>query len=167
MHAAGGRDRASQRSQRAPAAAGAPARCQVELDIRGAACGNDRIERGPRERRPAQVGVHHDAGGIDDGPQAGRGGGKCGDGVLGDALGLDLSGARPLLGVGDHGLHQCAAQHPLRFDQARIGEQDVGAGHPSPRISRLTHVTQSGPKGHGGGGRESNPPAAVSAVRRF
>ena len=130
-----------QRGQCAPAAAGAPARCEVELDVRGAGRGDHRVERRPRQRCPAQVGVYQHAGGVDDGPKARRGGGKGGDRVLGDALGLDLPGAGALLGGGDHGLHQGAAQHPLRLDQARIGEQDVGAGH-SP--ARITHAGSEG-----------------------
>ena len=49
--------------------------------------------------------------------------------MVGDVLGLDLTGARTLLCLGDNGFHQSAAQHAFRFDESGVCEQHIGAGH--------------------------------------
>ena len=161
VHASRGRYRAGQCGQGTSTAAGAATGHQIELDVGSATRGEHRVQRGLRQRRAAQVRVHDDTGGIDDGSQARRADRKCRHGVLGDLLRLDLPRARPLLGLGHNGFHQRAAEHALGLGEARIGEQHIGAGD-TP--SRVTHV---GSPGLGGGGRESNPPATESAAQRF
>ena len=105
--------------------------------------------------------MHDDTGRIDDRPQARRAHRQCGDGVVGHLLRLDLAGARPLLRSGDNGFHQHAAELPLRFGQPRVGEQQVGARHAPSRVGHVRF------QAHGGGGRESNPPATGPAAQRF
>ena len=177
VHGLGGGDRGGQCGQRAPAAAGPAAGREVELDVGGAAGGGHGVDRSPRQRGPAQVGVHDHAGRVDDGPQRGRARRQRCDGVVGDLLGVDLPGAGTLLRLDDHALDQHATQSLGRRDQSRVGEHGVGARHPPARV---THVgdfgvvvcaqrrrTRRNRRGNGGGGRESNPPATGTAAQRF
>ena len=166
VHAARRRDRAGQSRQRTAAAAGAAAGFQVEFDVGGAAGRHHRVDRALRQGRPTQIRVHHDAGGVDDRPKARRGARQCGDGVVGHLLRLDLTGPGPLLRLRHNGFHQCAAEHPFGLSEPRVSEENIGARHAPPRIS---HSRLPGDFGvnHGGGGRESNPPATGSAAQRF
>ena len=161
VHAARGGYRAGQCGQRTSTAAGAATGLQVELDVCGAAAvttaSTAACDSGARPRfvcttTPVALMTGRRLDALTR---------QCGDGVLGDLLRLDLPRSRPLLGLGDNGFHQRAAEYALGLGEARVGEQHIGAGH-AP--SGIAHVRS---REHGGGGRESNPPATGTAAQRF
>jgi hypothetical protein len=125
----GGRYRGEQRADRGPAPRAPPAGDEVELDVRRAAGGDDRLDGGRRQGRPAQVRVYEDAGRVQDRPQAARGRRqRREDGVHGvrrRELAVPDALLHPLDGV----LHQPAAEALAGRGQLRIGEQGVGARH--------------------------------------
>ena len=101
--------------------------------------------------------MHQDAGRVEHRPQRASCAGERGQDVGDEAARLGLARADPLLGRGDHGFHQVAAKPSHRLLERGIGEEDVGAWDAPPGVGFS----------HGGGGRESNPPAAVPAAQRF
>ena len=103
--------RRGQRGERAAAAPGPATGGQVELDVGGAAGGHHRVDGGRRQRRPAEVGVHDDAGRVD-APAAGSPRSTAARRRRASATcsGAISPGACPLLRLGDNGLHQRAAE---------------------------------------------------------
>src|SRR5664280_2534726 len=123
---AGAGDGSQQRSQGAAPAGRPPAGGQVVLDVDVPGSRDQGRLRGRGQRRPAEVGVHHHAGGVQHRAQrGGRPGQRPGRRVR--HLGRrDLSPAGAVLGCPDGCLHHTAAE-PLRGGgDPRLGQQDVG-----------------------------------------
>ncbi len=134
VHRPGRRNRPRESVKRASAAAAAPARVQVEFHVRAARRGPHRLTRCRRQRCPAEIGVHQNAGRVDHRGQ-GRGGRRQRRGRgAGDARRADGPGPGQLLGAGDRLLDQRRAEQLPGRDQARVGEHDVSSRHVTARV---------------------------------
>ncbi|BDH56220.1 hypothetical protein MTP03_11590 [Tsukamurella sp. PLM1] len=104
---------------------------QVQLDIGVPGGVDEGRDRRGRQRRTAEVGVHHDAGGVEHGPQRGRRRSRelPLDGAR-DVVRRDLPAARGLLGGTDGGAHPALAEPRGCGRDGRRGEEMVGAGNP-------------------------------------
>jgi hypothetical protein len=125
----GRRYRGQQGADRGLTPRAAPAGAEVELDVGGAAGGDDGLDGGRRERGAAEVGVHQDAGRVEDRPQAARRGRERGQDGVDGVRRRDLTVPDALLHPLDCVLHQAAAEALAGRGQLRIGEEGVGARH--------------------------------------
>ena len=158
--ARGGTARAS--AARAHPGRGGPVdRFQVELDVGRAAGGDHRVQRGSDSGARPRLVCTTTPVALMTGRRLAALSGSAATACSATCSGSHRTGSGSLLGLSDNGFHQSATQHALGLGEARVGEQDIGPGH-TP--SRITHLRS---RGHGGGGRESNPPATESAAQRF
>jgi hypothetical protein len=136
----GGRDGGEQRRNRALTARTAASGGEVELDVGGAARGDDRLDRRRRQRRATEVGVHQHAGRVEHRLQAARGSRQSDEDGVDGVRGRDLAVPDPLLHLLDDILDQAAAEALPRLRQPRIGEQGVGTRHVPPRVGAHRHA---------------------------
>ncbi len=131
VHHAGRGGRGNRPPQRLDDAAaplpGPRPRLQVELDVAGPRRGEQRVRRRAAERRAAQVGVHEDAGGVDDRGKRRGGRRQFRRRRVGHQVRGDLAAAGPVLCAGDRRLDQVPAHPALRRPHSRIGQQLVGS----------------------------------------
>ena len=137
-HGLRGRHGGGQRVERAGAPPSPDPERQVELDVAVARRGHQGFHRRGRQRRPAQVGVHEHAGGVDHRDERGGAVGQLGDGRVRNLVRCDLTVARPPLRPDHRRLDQIPAQPGLRRDQPGIGKQQVGTRHEAPGVHVAT-----------------------------
>jgi hypothetical protein len=168
VYRAGVRHGRGQGGQRSSTAWSPTAGQEVELDVGVARRRHHRVDRGPGKRRPAEVGVDHHAGGVDDRPHRARRRWQPGDDVLDHAVRRQAALAHALECLGDGVLDDRTTQPDRGVLQAGVGEDDVRARRAAPGIGRSgCHDVLLTEAALGGGGRESNPPDRGARSQRF
>jgi hypothetical protein len=120
-----------QRGEHTCAAATTGAGGEVQLDVARAGGDGQGFAGGRAQRRPAEVGVQHDPGGVEHGEQrrgCGRQRGEC---RVGDGLRSQGAVPHPLLRGGDGRLDQRPAQPGGGCGDPGVGEHRVRAGYPA------------------------------------
>ena len=153
VHRPGRRDRLRERVKHAGATPAALPRGQVELYVRAARRGRDRVTRGGRQRRPAEVGVHDHARRVDHRSERGSGRRQGGHRGVGDARRADGAGAGQFLCLRNRRLDQRPAQLLARRGQPGVGQHNVGSRHVTARVHNRD------PNGH-------RPASAIPGCRR-
>ena len=110
---------------------------EVELDVDGAGRRDERVPGGRGQRRPAQVGVQHDAGRVEHRAQCGGPRRQGLERGVDDPVRGQVARPHPVLRRGHGGAHQVAAQGAGGVLQARVGEHRVGARHRASRVGRV------------------------------
>ena len=117
---------------------------EVELDVDVAGGRHDRVDRGVRQRRPAEVGVHDDSGGVEERPEGGAPGGQGRERRGHDVVRGDLTVRARAWAARTAALTVAAPCRVAAATRSGLRHQHVGARDRPPRIwLRQRHPTSS------------------------